>query len=476
MACVCKLFRDPALDALYFKVLGVSTVFMTLPKDSWKIDNKGFSFTRPLEMIDWERVFQYSRRVRRLFEPKGASTQLSEEAYEIICISPYPLFPSLQNLEWRSDEFSGTFALYCSGPKMTKMDLLEMPSDFFPSLSTISVRCHNLRELEVQPASFEDSGNLRSALEEALPTMRALRKLSLRLKPSKAVLQAIDKLPSLEELKIWALTNSELRTSSSARNLDFSFTPLRSLCICDSPFVAIGRTLDCIGGLPRVETFEGISTAGEGVEHALRSLASQLDPVCLSVVSLSSFTSGSSTEAPLNVTGLSSLKHFLNITRISISINMRLSFDDADISTISSSWPKLAYLQLEGGDRSNWFRDKRLTFRGLQTLLHNCPQLQYVDMPIDARHHYEPFSLTNPRHQNLSTLSVGWALIEDRDVQPIASFLGSLTEKRLVVHSWNSVWSSERSLTFQKRWEKVNQLISAFHAEGESRGFIAEIH
>ncbi|EIW84623.1 hypothetical protein CONPUDRAFT_69676 [Coniophora puteana RWD-64-598 SS2] len=434
LARVSNLFHDPALDALYYKVMGIYKVFMTLPRDSWVINEGGaFSFTRPLQASDWECVFRCSRRVRRLFEPKGGSPKLSEEAYDIICLSPDPLFLGLQSLKWGCEAFHSNFVLFCCGPRVKNLDLSYVPTEFFPSLSTISATCQNLRELEVDPANFEDSDIHQRALEEALPTMHFLRKLSLYVMSSLTLLRVIDKLPSLRELKIRALTDPEIWSSSSSQDTNFSFSSIDSLSIWHSPFPAIARTLDVIGRLPRVETFEGISISEEGVEHVIRSIASQLDPARLAAVSLGSISGFVPSATPLDVTCLGLLKPFVNIETISIVTCIRFSLDDDDISSLSSSWPKLRHLTLEGGDQANWYHDKKPTLKGIKTLSHNCPQLSDVNISIDIRTRCEISQLADDRrHQNLSTLSIGCAPIEHSDIQLIASFLVSLTAKPLV--------------------------------------------
>jgi hypothetical protein len=175
LACCCKSFEDPALDALWETQNTLLPLLKSLPGDVWdgdgytvsvpttcvffflnRLDRK--SFRRLPTTLEWARFRNYVRRIRT-FKGPGDSIFLSAEAFAVLqpCAVSEPFLPNLKCL-YLWDTVGGFIPFIPSflSPATTIIDIIfdegGLPKATFASMvTTFPALCPNLQRIYLYP-------------------------------------------------------------------------------------------------------------------------------------------------------------------------------------------------------------------------------------------------------------------------------------------------------------------------------------
>ncbi|KAF7329214.1 hypothetical protein MKEN_00182000 [Mycena kentingensis (nom. inval.)] len=107
LARTCKTFKEPALDALWKKLVSLEPLLRCLPRDSWgdsENEQDTIVMLRPLRKSDWIAAKDYARRVKWLYF-QAESSQLNLRQYlraieECFPVGSACLLPNIRTLFW----------------------------------------------------------------------------------------------------------------------------------------------------------------------------------------------------------------------------------------------------------------------------------------------------------------------------------------------------------------------------------------
>ncbi|EIW84620.1 hypothetical protein CONPUDRAFT_161999 [Coniophora puteana RWD-64-598 SS2] len=463
LAQACKVFQDPALDVLYYEIVGFESLFKILPRDSWSTDGGAFALTRPLRVCDWDVFRKNASRIRRLSQPMDTPA-ITAEAFEAFCLCPHsPILPNLRHLMWENKSlFPGNLLRLLCGPKLTHLDFPFIPRSFMSIISTICIGCHDLRYLSVGPASRKDFRSFLTMVEDALGYAPALRVINLRSKTTVSFFETSSKLPCLQELDVQSLHKMELVSPPASNGVLFPL--LQSLGFSQTPLGDISTTLSFLGLLPSLDSFSAsMCTTGLALDIAclLKTLGFNVNPQKFTDLSVEGdLTEGIADALPLTMECLKPLMLFANIQNISITTTAPFSLEDGDIRTLSASWPNLQSIEFGGCKRLHGH--KKPTVQGLATLLTNCPLLEDADLVVDMRlkHNLSPKWLNcGP---NVERLHLGFSPLDDPIY--VASALNFLMPGLTKMWAWEDDMGVQAPGAHGDQWAEVKRLVTGFNA------------
>ncbi|EIW74286.1 hypothetical protein CONPUDRAFT_147878 [Coniophora puteana RWD-64-598 SS2] len=153
IAAVCKTFRDPALDALYWTV-GFNKFFLCLGRDVMTYEASGqadvLRMRRALETDDWRILMSYGQRVRNLSYPckeDPSQCQIQHDIYEALAQSPaLHVFPRLLSLTLKDIPPVIEVQSFLCAPSLQTitMHVGDVPGDVVPVLDNIASSCPNV--------------------------------------------------------------------------------------------------------------------------------------------------------------------------------------------------------------------------------------------------------------------------------------------------------------------------------------------
>ncbi|KAF7367911.1 hypothetical protein MSAN_00856000 [Mycena sanguinolenta] len=111
----CRIFHDPALDALWRGQGTIRNLIKCMPDDLWEIVPVRRRLTmrlrRQIRAADWDRVLEYSHRIR-LFSVDSNNDLALSEVFDVLRLNvpgDY-LLPNLEMLDWQPNESTTPFS------------------------------------------------------------------------------------------------------------------------------------------------------------------------------------------------------------------------------------------------------------------------------------------------------------------------------------------------------------------------------
>ena len=228
LACCCKSFEEPVLDALWGARNRLPPLLGSLPRDVWGghgcmvsapktcvFSSLNYlvrkSFKRPPTTLEWARFRKYARRMRML-EEYGNLHILSPKVFSVLqrCAVNEPLLPNLKTLQLghTTGSFIPFVPLFLS-PKLTVIDITtetpNLPKAMVASMvATVAKLCPNLQKIILLPLPRDPT--ITAAVSEMLlaTSQNGLRCFQVDSPLTEKAREVIYRLPGLRVL--WATT------------------------------------------------------------------------------------------------------------------------------------------------------------------------------------------------------------------------------------------------------------------------------
>ncbi|KAJ7187270.1 hypothetical protein C8R46DRAFT_1184920 [Mycena filopes] len=502
LARTCKIFEDPALDVLWRKQDTLDNILKCLPPKSWdeapaprgRGARGTFRIARVLRAVDWERPFNYARRVRDLHlsdESSDGGPFPTEEVLEAIELhfAPGFLCPNLRSIDWQPDSLSFPYIRLFLGPRITRVDLDVPPNPAnIPVLSTLAIPYHQLKTLRVC-SSTDDTSFLRRASATIALKLAQIESLDLDTL-DRAALEHLSAVPALKclDLRIveprdlgppLSLTNDRSRnpTFPALRDVDFfassvqfgiEFANMLSACSLNS--FQLGT--DVLASNATIGEFFCALTAG--VIH----------PTFTSI-RISEIDSGLSPTPPASTMSeyviggptLALLFCFNNLTDVELRTSAGFDIDDTTAGDMARAWPNIKRLEL--ASCTDMHHLSSLTLLGLRYFGIHCPDLISLKITFNASA-VPPFDNspeTRISHGRLLSLDVAASPISDPAA--VGRFVSALFPNLIEIgtlHEWDWEDPDDQDDTeemaarraYLHKWKQVETLIpmvSAVRAE-----------
>lgn len=473
MAQTCKLFTEPALNAVYFEIQGVDRLFMLFPRNAWRMNRNAFTFRRQLMLSDWEIFNANSHRIKIFGQPKD-SVRFQKHIFEAVCLPPHlPLLPNLRAFFWGANtNLPGYFIRSLCGPNVAILGMREIPPKFFALVSAISGSCSGLRKLYVHTRHNADVGCFRRVLMEALPHMSSLRLLHLDIAPDCSLLGVISKL-AVQDLTIRSFESSH--TPEQCVNRKNHWVSLRSLRLVRASWHSIPTLLDHLGYMPNVSILKYLDVEGRRMRFKTLLQASNrhFNPSALSFFTLQEAELGQSggrdPDEDVNMTDniedmnfsflIQMMNNWVHLQKLVIRANLMPHLDDDAVSRLANAFPSLRVFHVQSrsikrlhpGDMS------LVTFNALDTLLTRCPMLESINLVLNAAIPYRASRSKVSRNTRIITLGLGDSPIED----PI--YVASIL--RYLLPRLRNVRASCHAERRRELWKQVNLIVLGNYAQ-----------
>ncbi|KAJ6587504.1 hypothetical protein DFH09DRAFT_1027499 [Mycena vulgaris] len=493
LAWTCKTFQDPALDKLWeHQNNTMINVLMCMPDGIWhrpEADGKkGLELTRPIKTEDWERPLTYMHRVKT-FIPRENSMPSSRLLETLsLCFPGDHFFPNLRYLCWPTATAFANLPLIriFLSPTITRIYIDIAPSIHHLSLlPTLAVKCPDLKEARI---ACPGAGDL---------TLTAVRSTSL----------FIVGLGTLESLNVYDIDRAaftHLAQLRTLRSLEIGkpegFSPASDLT--EGIFVGLQKLTfrsinpDSLANFLR--PFRKSPLHSLNISIAPSDLAKPsiylaiADNLCqqgtlrdLTVRSTATVVPRGSVPLVIRDDMIPPLFRFTELTALCLYSRDGFDFDDAMLSQMAESWPRIEVLDLMVVSESHTL-EPRATLNSLLMFAHRCSCLKTLTVFIDAS--VVP-TLDNPdvsvTQDALTTLCVGGSSIS-APIADVASFLFAVFPNLSDLDTGYWEWEHELDLEddeldddrviHHRRWKKAERLLPAHvpSEEEEENGSVEE--
>ncbi|KAJ7860915.1 hypothetical protein B0H13DRAFT_1726432 [Mycena leptocephala] len=447
LARTAKLFREPALNALWAYQTTFAYVLRCFPSDLWNMP-VFWRFVRPMSLADWERPLFYMNRVRK-FDLTASDEVPAAPVFETLslCLPTEHFFPNIDKLIWYSAKRSSfAYIRLLLGPRMTSIEIefLVYPSHSYLSLiPTLPIRCPRLTkaticcdpDLVIHAIAHERLRESTSQFVRGLKHIESLRLFDL----DQSAIEHLSSLPTLTCLTIEDLRQFQAFTPSPQQSDPFIFSNLTSIeLVTPSVQVAIALT--------------------QTLSH---SPLTDVDITIDTPASLDAFLILYSTVAKTTTRYSSVLGQFLRFHNLhTLWLNTPFDLDDTIMLDMARAWPHIERLTFVPAYISTI--QPRATLHGLRALAQHWTKLKSLTILLDASEIPPQTLSTVPVIQcALTELFVGYSPI----IAPVevARFISGIFPKLVIISSVVS-----RAPLFGERWKDVQQFLTAARGDSET--------
>ncbi|KAG1810470.1 uncharacterized protein HD556DRAFT_55854 [Suillus plorans] len=408
LALTCTTFHELAMDFLWSNMHGLrpllgcvtrlhSAIYDPKSKYSWS------QYADPLTEHEFHQFLRHSARVRHLIIPASNYFHLLTALPIETCV-----FPNLLSLSWLVQRTEIGDLRFFLPPTLRRCSVSEVPLD----MKYIGARCPDVEEFTVH----EDTD--RAQLSETLRSCKRLRRLQCPPFDS-ATWMHLSTIPTLLEVKI-----STPRTIHyPLDNLDFAtFLHLTTLSLSGIE-AAYAVAIIQHSKFPSLKEFEMHVCVlhwaqAEQLFHALS--------LCKASQTLERINISSRKQTQEHTSdSLTAVRQFLcfkELRTLGLSVHYPIYLDDDLLFEAMTTWSHIHSFQL-----MNWYPSPAtLTFRGLFAALRLCPQLQELQVSVDARNiDIEP-EVESFQHTSLRILTVDSCELEVVNVEAVARIIYSM--------------------------------------------------
>ncbi|KAF8556867.1 hypothetical protein OG21DRAFT_1506087 [Imleria badia] len=400
LAQTCRMFSQPSLNCLWRKLDSLTRLLRCVFTKEEVIGIARTGKLRSPSLAEWRIIKRYSHRIQEL-------EIWDDESIFLLEFSGFVL-PNLRVLSWTltHDPESVAFIRPLLGPTLVAFNLsLNMETfddeesdadevELRPFLETLPSICPGLKVV-----SF-DVHRSQSGVEKIIPLLSQavcsfdkLDRLAIRSPIDGVTLRHLIASPHFTQLLLSA-RQSQIEELSLPRS-DTPFPDAKKISL-------FGLNLSSITGLLRsegqifssTEFHLDIPPTSQLTLSFLTALASRPRRSSLQSIILDRARANSHAwprEPPdeflddhyvLSCDTLQPLIFFRELRELSIDLKNPISLNDEELVGLAHGWPMLRFLRFVSG---NGLSTKHLTLRGLILLVAACPQLQRVDLCVDAR-------------------------------------------------------------------------------------------
>ncbi|KAJ7644786.1 hypothetical protein FB45DRAFT_1053451, partial [Roridomyces roridus] len=385
-----RIFHEQALDGLWKHTSTMVNLIKCMPSDLWEAQSiqrrTVITLCRPIVATDWERVLQYSHRVKTLaVQPK--TTEDLTQVYDFLLHSTIPgqhLLPNLVALlcpGYHNDPISPTHLSLFITPRLRDIEISTFHISLFPALTQLP----DLQTVVVQKQPSMP-GTQQQHVSTLIRSLRNLQSLDTPFVDLPALVH-LGKLQTLTALKISPMPVVPYSTMHDQGLFS-------SLVFADMFFEASDEQL--VPEFIRTWTNPPLSSftvtmAKTLSEQALcavsAALSEHVDHKSLRTLSVKHHVR----ERGEALTGdiFRPLVCFVNLTMVYILADNGYNLDDALMTELARAWPHLETLNLE----TIWNDHRQaplITLFSLRTLASHCPRLRELELTFDANSVPEP--------------------------------------------------------------------------------------
>jgi hypothetical protein len=380
-------------------------------------------YADPLAEHEFHQFLRHASRVRNMTIPASSYFHLLAALPVEPCV-----FPGLLSLSWSVERTNtGDFRFFLS-PTLRHCYI----SEFHPDLRYIGTRCPTLEEFTIRDI---DSAN--AQLSETIRSCTRLRRLQCPPSLDSAAWMHLSTIPTLLEVKF--------RTSRNTRyllnDLDFAtFLNLTTLSFRGIEAVAVVAIIQHFN-FPSLKEFEmhvHVLHSAEA-EQLFRALSQCKATQTLEHIDISSLTKVQGHNDPL--TAVRQFICFKQLRTLRLCTHHSIFLDNDLLFEAMTSWPHIRSLSLVD------LSPPAVTFCGLFAALRLCPDLENLQVSLDARHIDIKLETESFQHTSLKTLVVGSSEPEDANVEAVARIIFFMLPAvdrvvcatRISPRAWNNV-------------------------------------
>ncbi|KAJ7362832.1 hypothetical protein DFH08DRAFT_841557 [Mycena albidolilacea] len=426
----CRIFHGPALDALWRHQGTIRNLINCMPDGLWVVETvqrrKILRLSRPVQVTDWDRVLQYSHRVRSFAVDSYSSESLSQ-VFEVLRLGvpgDY-LLPNLEMLQWRPDstiQFADINLFL--GPRIASIELQALRIPQLSLLTTLTRRFPGLTAVTIdqwfpQYSTSQSQIQIQSGISAFARGLKNVRYLNLQ---SGIDVEAITNIGGLSTLETLRLHLAPPLTLSSLTGLPQGalFHYLRSAdfsCHRDSELAFVTLFVRSWAN-PSLRSFKLKSrdhlTVDE-TEELYRALSAHCSHDALESLTITVYIAGLPTpEYIIPGRALQLLFCFTNLVTVTIKSAHGYLLDDETITELAAAWPQIKELHLSAHDHLHQCG----TLLGLHAFARHCPNLLHtLELSFDASSvpapHPDPSLRQKLWHPALESLDVAYSLISN---------------------------------------------------------------
>ncbi|EIW83491.1 hypothetical protein CONPUDRAFT_143369 [Coniophora puteana RWD-64-598 SS2] len=456
LARTCRSLGEPALDALWEQIQTITPLFLSLPKDVFTTDRKTivwgtrianghphidmtYRLAREITPTEWITFCKYAARVKvvthtpddkhedkssnpaALWADEYAATRLLLDTMERLATeTPSPLFPRLQELQWRNfDVFTYPFLRAVASPSLSSLSLEGGPfmnigneaedenllatkrAEAFEVVADLGTLFPRMESFTWW--NYDGQSTPTSALSRALCHWQHLRHLNVGIPLTDTALAHLSQLPSLRVLQM----SPHVRSSTSTRVLPLQgtkFFSLESFELHDdtmedarTSFLDVTWLLRFIGGQISSRSFSistqhiasspDIPSLFEALsEHFVRETLTSLNfrenlyfsrmmPMQVDHTALDTYS--------LSFASLQPALCFENTESVILDLERKVTLTDSELLTMAQAWPRLRVLRLSS--RHGWpAPGSSITFAGLEAVLEALTCIEDIAVAING--------------------------------------------------------------------------------------------
>ncbi|KAJ6494527.1 hypothetical protein C8R45DRAFT_824394 [Mycena sanguinolenta] len=389
----CRIFHDPALDALWKEQNTIRNLINCMPDDLWQVQiiNRmpTMPLRRPVRVEDWVRVLKYSDRIRSLTHE---SSELSE-VFDVLRLNVPKdyLLPNLEKLHWRPATYNAQFSnihLFL-GPRITS---LALPNLTWPELSflpTLTRKFPHLSEVVLDASDLRRTDpRFTSAFSVFARGLQNARSLSFgEIAIDAGAIAHIGRLPAVETLHLAAPVGpSPHWTGLPQRGLFHSLRSVHLLCAEDAVIEFPVSLVQSWASLPlrlfQMTCREGMMAAA--TERLYGAMSEHCSHNSLETLDIKLFHhSDEPGDWAVPGRAVKLLFCFSNLTQVSITSTHGFQLDDETIAELAAAWPRIEELHLHGSAEERP-TPQCGTLLALQALARHCSNLHTLELSFDA--------------------------------------------------------------------------------------------
>ncbi|KAF8441649.1 hypothetical protein L210DRAFT_3537794 [Boletus edulis BED1] len=447
LARTCRAFKEPALDVLWEELIELSSLVCCIPKASHRLSSKSYAFHRSLTQIEWDILRSYTRRIRSINLVEDMP-RIDHKCFLDLLKHPMtePLFPNVRKLyiQYPGDKHM----LLATLPSLMSLDIRLANLSFHPYHDeTVDMGC-------IDPKFICHWRNLQSIDCSEMPL-------------DMTTLVHLSRLPALVNLSFTLPSTLPDQISSSDSPLIFS--NLKQLLLHSEFLSPVSHLLSKIR-LPAVTDLAAcidFRPARQDLSLFFANVWTSGSPRTIQALRLIQPYNWGETSVPGDrpVLGLEDLRlyvPFSNLRWIQLDIEWKIDLTDSELLTLVSTWPCLEELSIN--TEWGWNTLGGITPNGLLQLLHSCPLLTWIAVPIDTRAEIPPSPTSLGFLPPQCTINFVDSFIEEESVPAIAAFIASLmASSQLHFHAWSSygMIAPYRDVC-RERWRDVEEWVGQF--------------
>ncbi|KAK7065097.1 hypothetical protein R3P38DRAFT_2827884 [Favolaschia claudopus] len=416
-----KIFHHHALDVLWKTQMTVRNLMRCFPEDLWQSPSQSLRLARTPRATDWDRVLQYSVRIRH-FRIYRSATKAIECLATMLRAGGLgePFMPNLESLEWHTgsleniDLFLGTQVTALSLGGLYPEDFAVIHSFDLSALTEVLITGNFYHRY-----SNAQGVNVADDLSTFVCGLRRVRTLHVGAGINNDAIIYLGRLPTLRSLFLTVsagcmtlslpamalfhhLQSFEIK-SDEERAIDYARALINSWD--ESPLQSFKMTFDS-----DVFPFLTTSTA----EAFFRELSEHCSHPHLTSINIEFTSSSDTTEANLILgDAFKPLCCFTQLRTVVIYMTNNFALDDAAIADLAASWPQIEEFSISSRDAG----PSSTTLSALYELARHCTKLRALCLCLDATTVPPPDPLTihHPPllHANLTKLNVSYSRIGD---------------------------------------------------------------